>query len=377
MRIRGRLHATGEVRDVTTGDGLIKSVEPPAGAADLEGGWVAPGLFDLQVNGALGRSFASPDLTTEDVALVTSVLRRHGMTAYFPTLITSSQEDLASGLASIRRARDGSDELRQALLGIHLEGPYISPEDGPRGAHPRAQVRNPDLEELARLQDASGGLIRLVTLAPERPGALAVIEALTRQGVTVALGHTAASPACIRDAVSAGARLSTHLGNGSHPFLPRHENYLWEQLAHDGLHASVIADGQHLPDSVLKAIVRVKRPGKLLLTCDASSLAGLPPGRYEQWGTTLEVQPGGRVAVPGTPFLAGSGVFLDACVAHMMKLGEGTPSEVLDMATSLPRRLLGLDVPTLEVGQPADLTLFDASLRLLATVWHGEVLYPS
>src|SRR5205814_7778712 len=134
--------------------------------------------------------------------------------------------------------------------------------------------------------------------------------------VVVSLGHTAASPARIREAISAGARLSTHLGNGSHALLPRHENYLWEQLASDELWASVIADGHHLPPAILRCILRMKTPARVILTCDASSLAGRPPGRYREWGQDLEVRPEGEVVVSGTPYLAGSAVFTDTCVAH-------------------------------------------------------------
>jgi N-acetylglucosamine-6-phosphate deacetylase len=229
-----------------------------------------------------------------------------------------------------------------AVPGYHLEGPFIAPDDGPRGAHPKEHVRDPDRDEFARLQDAAGGRIRLVTLAPERPGALGLIEYLIKGGVVVAIGHTAATPQQIREAVSLGARLSTHLGNGSHAVLPRHDNYIWAQLAADELWASYIPDGHHLPASVVKSIVRVKTPGRAIITCDASSLAGLPPGRYREWGAEFEVQPGGKVVVPGTPFLAGSGVFTDTCVAGAIRMAGVSLAEAIDMASVRPRELLGL-----------------------------------
>ncbi len=373
LRIRAADPRTGQPVRLTVRAGLLE--QPAAGwAPDLEAAYITPGLFDLQINGAGGRAFVSPTLTTDDIRHVVHECRRHGTTALCPTLITASHADLVAGFSALRKARDDDPALARALPCFHLEGPFISPDDGPRGAHPLAHVRSPDLDEFSRLQDAAAGLIRLVTLAPERPGALPLIESLTRQGVVVAIGHTAATPAQIRDAASAGARLSTHLGNGSHALLPRHDNYLWEQLAHDGLTASVIADGHHLPDSVLRVIVRAKTPARLILTCDASSLAGLPPGRYAQWGADLEVLPGGKVVVPGTPFLAGSGLFLDSCIAHLARLGECPHADTLDMATAHPRRLLGLDAPTLAPGQPADLALFDDDLRLVATVSAGELI---
>ena len=179
------------------------------------------------------------------------------------------------------------------------------------------------------------------------------IEELSKSGVVVAIGHTAATAARIRDAISAGARLSTHLGNGSHAVLPRHENYLWEQLAADELWASFIPDGHHLPASIVKTIVRMKSPQRAIITCDASGLAGLPPGRYVEWGTELEVQACGKVVVPGTPFLAGSGVFTDTCVAAVMRMAGVSLADAVDMASVRPRELLGL--PT--VGLP--MMLFD------------------
>src|SRR5207237_3456086 len=198
--------------------------------------------------------------------------------------------------------------------------PYISPEDGPRGAHPQEHVRPANWEEFRRFQDdAAHGMIKMLTLAPETPGALPFIEKVAATGVVVAIGHTAASPACIRDAIHAGAKISTHLGNGSHAMLPRHENYLWEQLAADGLWASMIADGHHLPDSVMRCILRVKTPARMILTCDASPLAGSPPGKYRQWEYDFEVLPVGKVVVAGTQFLGGSWAFTDLCVRNMLK----------------------------------------------------------
>jgi N-acetylglucosamine-6-phosphate deacetylase len=249
--------------------------------------------------------------------------------------------------------------VAEAVPGYHLEGPYISAEDGPRGAHPREHVRLPDWDEFSRWQEAAQGRILLVTLAPELEGALTFIERLVRTGVVVAIGHTAAKPSQIRDAIKAGATLSTHLGNGCHAMLPRHESYLWEQLASDELWTSIISDGHHLPASLVKCITRVKTPRKVILTCDASSLAGMPPGRYSEWGTELEVLPHGKVIVPGTPFLAGSGVFTDVCVSNVMRMAGVTLSEAIDMASVRPRELLRLPIPTLEVGQPSKILAFD------------------
>jgi N-acetylglucosamine-6-phosphate deacetylase len=358
--LRARHYATGERLDIVCEGGHIVAMDAAGdGRADVEAGWIAPALFDLQINGCDGISFNSPRLTLDDIRRVVHVCRRHGIGGLCPTLVTNSQEALLHGFATLRRACETDAGLARAIPALHLEGPYISPQDGPRGAHPLCHVRPPDWDEFRRFQDAAGDRIRLVTLAPEHDGALPFIEKLTASGVVVALGHTAASGACIRAAIAAGARLSTHLGNGSHAMLPRHDNYLWEQLADDDLWASIISDGHHLPPAVLRCLLRVKTPARTILTCDASSLAGLPPGRYREWDQEFEVLPTGRIVVPGTTFLAGSGVFTDACIGHLLSLGSVTLDDAVNMAGARPRQLLGLEARPLQIGAPADLVLFD------------------
>jgi N-acetylglucosamine-6-phosphate deacetylase len=360
MRLRARHYRTGQPLDLVCEQGVIRSAAPPAATApDLQADWVAPAFCDVQVNGCHGISFNSPGLTAEQVRGVIGACRRHGIAQLCPTLVTGPLEALAHGLATLRGVRDSDADLARAIAGIHVEGPYISPEDGPRGAHPRRHVRPPDWDEFRGLQDVAGGLIRLVTLAPEVPGALPFIERLAATGVVVAIGHTAAGAACLRDAVRAGARLSTHLGNGAHAVLPRHPNYIWEQLADDALWASVIADGHHLPASVLTCFLRVKTPARLILTCDAGSLAGLPPGRYREWDQEFEVRPEGKIVVPGTDYLAGSWAFTDRCLAMVLGLGEVPLAAAVDMATARPRALLGLPPRDLQPGEPAEVILFD------------------
>jgi N-acetylglucosamine-6-phosphate deacetylase len=380
VRIRARHYATGDVVDVVCAKGRIAEIDElfgPRLPPDVEAGWVAPALFDLQINGCGGRSFNSAQLTVADIRHVVTVCRSHGIGGLCPTLVTNSAESLLHGFRTIARACDEDSLLALALPAIHLEGPYISAEDGPRGAHPLAHVRRPDPDEFLRFQEAAGGRIRLVTLAPELEGALPFIESLVASGVVVALGHTAADGRHIRDAVSAGACLSTHLGNGTHTTLPRHDNYVWEQMAADGLWASLICDGEHLPPAVIKCILRVKTPARTVLTCDASSLAGLPPGRYDEWGQELEVLPGGKVVVPGTPYLAGSGVFTDACLGIAIRDGDVSLRDALDMAGARPRSLLGLEAHPIAQGAPADLVLFDweagGSVRVTGTVIRGEM----
>jgi N-acetylglucosamine-6-phosphate deacetylase len=360
VRLRARHYATGQPVDVVIAKGTIVSIAAAGvSPADHEAEWIAPAFFDLQINGCHGISFNSPNLTVEDVGRVVEECGRHGIAGLLPTLVTNSFEAIAHGFRTLQQARESHPTLAERLPGFHLEGPYIASEDGPRGAHPKEHVRPADFDEFRRWQEAAIGHIRLVTLAPEVAGALPFIEQATASGVVVAIGHTAASPAQIRDAIKAGAKLSTHLGNGSHAMLPRHDNYLWEQLASDELWASLIPDGHHLPAAVVKSFVRGKTPQRIIITCDASSLAGLPPGRYSEWGSEFEVLANGKVIIPGTPFLAGSGVFTDTCVATIMKQASVSLAEACDMASQHPRELLGLPAWKLEVGCQTPLLLFD------------------
>lgn len=379
MRIRARHYATGGLVEVACTDRIDSVTANSSSAVDLEAGWIAPALFDLQINGCDGHSFNSEKLTPDSVRHVVQVCRLHGIGGLLPTLVTNSFEALHHGFTTLRRAVEQDVEVRNAVPAFHLEGPYISAEDGPRGAHPREHVRRPDWDEFRRLQDAAGGRIRLVTLAPEHDDTLGFIERLVASGVVVALGHTGATPARIREAIRAGARLSTHLGNGSHAVLPRHDNYIWEQAAADEMWASLICDGHHLPISVVRCLLRAKTPARTILTCDASSLAGLPPGRYVEWDQEFEVQANGKVVVAGTPYLAGSGVFTDACIAFVLANTETTLPQAIDMAGAHPRELLGLPARKIAPGEPADFVLFDHDadepFRVVATVINGVAMW--
>jgi N-acetylglucosamine-6-phosphate deacetylase len=360
MRIRARHYATGQLVEVVWEAGTVQTVGPAGpDKADLEAGWVAPALFDLQVNGALGVAFTSERLTADEVGRVAEALRQKSVAGFCPTVITHSFSVMDQALRTIARACDTMAEVRAAAPAIHLEGPYLSGEDGPRGAHPRPYIRPPDWDEFRHFQDSAAGRIRLVTLAPEWADSLQFIERLVDAGIVAALGHTAATGQRIRDAVAAGARLSTHLGNGAHARLPRHENYIWEQLAEDRLWASIITDGHHLPPAVVRSIIRVKTPARTILTCDASSLAGMPPGSYQDWGQALEVLPEGKIIVKGSGYLAGSWAFTDTCVGKAIAFAGVSLADAIDMGSARPRELLGLPPWQLLPGCRTPLMLFD------------------
>jgi N-acetylglucosamine-6-phosphate deacetylase len=289
-----------------------------------------PGLFDLQVNGFGGVDFNTPDVTADQIDEALERMRATGVTRCLPTLITSSRDRFSASARVLARMAN------PAIAGIHMEGPYISPEDGARGAHPVEHVTSASAEDFDRRQDAADGRIVLVTLAPEAPGALRLIERLAASGIRVAIGHTAATPQQIADAIDAGASLSTHLGNGCAQMLPRHPNAIWEQLAADALYASLIVDGHHLPPSTVKAMVRAKGPERTLLVTDAIAAAGSRPGRYTIGGVTCELGADGRVSLPGTPYLAGSGLTLDRAIANTVRWTGLSIDTVIPMASTMP-----------------------------------------
>ncbi|MCA9085383.1 MAG: amidohydrolase family protein [Planctomycetaceae bacterium] len=319
----------------------------------------SPGFFDIQINGYQGIWFASSELTILEVSRITEALLQRGITRYFPTLITASFEALRHGFETLKKACEADEMTAATVAGYHLEGPYISSEDGPRGAHPRQHVRPADYEEFQKLQQAAGNRIRLVTLAAEAENAVPFIQQCCRDGVVVSLGHTGATPEQIHAAINAGAKLSTHFGNGAHGTLPRHPNYLWEQLADDRLWASVISDGWHVPPSVLQCVVKCKTLKHTILTCDVSGYAGCPVGTYGDGNLAVDVLDDGRIVVAGqTQFLAGSGATTGDCVAHMMDACHLPLSDCVAMATTNPGQLFHEQLPELSPGQEATFSTF-------------------
>jgi N-acetylglucosamine-6-phosphate deacetylase len=240
-----------------------------------------------------------------------------------------------------------------------VEGPHICTEGGPRGAHPKRWVRPPDLDEFHRWQDAARGHVRLVTLAPEWPGAPAYIESLSAAGVTVAIGHTGAGAQQIAEAIAAGATLSTHLGNGAHRRLPRHPNYIWDQLADDRLAASLIADGIHLPASFLAVAARAKGPSRVILVTDASAPASVSPGVYHLGRQTIRLTADRRV-VTRRDRLAGSALRMDEAIGNVMRLAGTSLADALTMVTTTPARVGRVPGRTrgLRAGDRADLVRF-------------------
>ena len=363
VTVRGIVLGESSPSDIGIADGRIVSVGPagdgPPGLGS-DTAVIAPPLFDIQVNGVAGITLQGSDVRPEDVRAVTDTLASWGVGYWVPTLITASHEDMAHGCRMMVEAM-ADPVVRRAVPGIHLEGPFISPLDGPRGAHPEAHVRPPDIDEFDRLMEAAEGGILYITVAPEVEGAIAFIEAVAGRGVAVSLGHHAASTDHITAAVEAGAVLCTHLGNGCASLIHRHNNHLWPQLAEDRLAASLIADLEHLPPPMLKSMVRAKRPENVVLTSDCVHIAGMPPGIYSLGGNPVELTPQGRVCLSGTDLLAGSALMLLQGVVNAVSVAGMTLEEAYASATTIPGALFEIEhyFAAPAEGAVAEMVIFD------------------
>jgi len=363
LLIRGVFPDSTLPQDVILENGTIKKItlaakrEADFGSATSH---ILPTLLDIQVNGAGGVDLLNPNLSLDDLHTLNRFLARWGVSQWLPTLVTDSLDAMERGCRIIAEARR-DPILKRAIPGIHLEGPCISPEDGPRGAHPREHVRMPQFKDFDRLWRASEGAILYTTLAPELPGAARYIREVCARGCVVSLGHHNANAEQIHAAVEAGARLCTHLGNGMHTTIQRHHNPLWPQLAEDRLMASLIADMHHLPESVLKTFVRCKGPRNIILVSDSVHLAGMKPGKYTLFGGKVELMSNGKICIPGTQMLAGSGLMLVQGVFNLAQHTELKLTQALACATTNPARLLGIKkrggLP--RVGQRANFFIVD------------------
>ncbi|MDO5555026.1 MAG: amidohydrolase family protein [Planctomycetia bacterium] len=327
--------------------------------------WIAPGLFDIQINGGLGFEFSSDCLTCEQVKQVCDWVLRQGVFRFCPTVTTNSPETLCHAVATLAATLDQYPQYAELITGIHLEGPFISRQDGSRGAHPLewCSEYNPDL--FRKLQQAARGLIRIVTFSPEYDGMPEFVELIEEYGAVPALGHTHAKPNDIILAADCGAQLSTHLSNATNHELSKWENYFLAQLLEARLRASLIADGFHVSPMMLDLILKVKGPDRIILISDQASVSGLAPGKYHTGLCDLELCPSGKVELSGSDhLLAGASLPISVGVANLMTIGNLSLKEVWPLATRHAAELLDLpawsngDGDFLDVGKAADFLLF-------------------
>jgi N-acetylglucosamine-6-phosphate deacetylase len=298
------------------------------------------GFIDIQLNGFKGVNFSAPDLTLDQFRMATRELVKAGTMAYCPTVVTSSLANFKHTLPIIAAAmRD--KELKPHLLGIHIEGPFISPIEGARGAHPPEHIIKPDVDTFKRFQEWAEGNVVLLTLAPEVEGALPLIRYASENGTVVSFGHHLADDNVMEAAVQAGARVCTHLGNGMPNMINRHQNPLWWQLACDDLTGIFITDGHHLPADYIKVALRAKTVKRFVVVSDAVHLAGLPPGEYEFQNNKVVLAPNGRISFKDTPYLAGSSATMLDCMNYLASLNLLSEAELWKVGYANPLRLLG------------------------------------
>ncbi len=379
MEFIANVPAKGLVR-IGIQDGRIASVQS-VGPSDDTKPYVSPGLIDIQLNGFAGINFCDPDLDPRKVPEILPTLWETGVTTFCPTVITNTQIGLIRCFRALEEARHLNPRFAQCATCYHLEGPYISP-GGARGAHNAKVMRPPNWEEFLELQEAAGGRIGIVTLAPELPGALDFIRRAREAGLVVALGHTDATPEQIHAGAEAGAQLNTHLGNGCPQLVDRHRTPLWAQLAIDQLSASMICDGFHLPADLVRVIYRTKGIDRCILITDAVHVARLTPGRYRLVDLEIELLPTGQVVTADRHSMAGSAVSMNRAVKVFMDFTEAPLTQAIQAATANPSRLLARYETCREIaeGQPANLTLFRVKKDKLVTekvMLRGEAVYVS
>jgi len=298
-----------------------------------------PGFVDLQVNGYDGVDFSNPDLTQDNFARACRKLLNTGTAAFLPTLITCPSDVYRRNLTVIAQVMDWP-EFQNRLLGFHLEGPFISPDSGACGAHNKEWIQESDIGFFNRLLEWSQNKIKLITIAAEAKGAGELARYVSGKDVVVSLGHQLAGEKDIQRLVKAGARALTHLGNGLPWKLHRHKNPLWAGLGCDDLIAMIITDGHHLPDSIIKSIIRTKGISNIIITSDASPISGLAPGRYDTLGKNVILHPSGKISDSQTEYMVGSSANMLKCMNYLAPLKLVSIKELLQMGLYNPLKLI-------------------------------------
>ena len=351
----GGVYCAGDVA-VDRASGLVSAV----GLSGPGTGLAVPGLVDLQVNGFAGVDFLTAD--ADGLARAGAALVRTGVLAYQPTLITSDPDDTAVALATIGKARTGPDDAR--ILGVHLEGPFLSPQRP--GTHPVDLLRAPEVALARRLLAA--GPVTQVTIAPELPGALEVVAACVRAGVLVSCGHSNATAAQAHAAFDRGARLVTHLFDAMRPFSHRDPGVAGAALTRDTVTVGLIADPSHLAAETIRLAFRAA-PGRVVLVTDALAASGCPDGHYRLGDVEFDTADGIARRADGT--LVGTTITLLDAVRHACDVGV-TVEDAVNAATRTPAALFpGRPIGLLRPGDPADLLVLDDSLTLRDIVRAG------
>ncbi len=352
-----RHYKTGEAVRVRWTEGIISAVQPCD--EPVLDRWIAPALVDLQVNGFGGVDFQLDGLGLHELESAAQSLRQAACSRFFLTLITDEWAAILRRFRHLRTLRSQSRLLQHAIAGWHIEGPFLSEEPGFCGAHDPNRMCDPTLRHIRELRAAGGKDALLLTVAPERPGAIAAIAEAVALGMTVSLGHTNAPARVLQEAIRAGATGFTHLGNGCPKELDRHDNILWRALDTTGLRISLIPDRIHVSPALFRLIHRTQNQSEIFYTADAMAAAGAPPGRYTIGRLRVEVGPDQIVRLPGKSNFAGSALQPIDGVRRAAEMLHRPWQEVWDHFSTTPASFAGLP-HGLETGCPADLCVINS-----------------
>jgi N-acetylglucosamine-6-phosphate deacetylase len=346
-------------------DGRIAAVDegaPPPGATDLGGAWVLPGFVDMHVHGGGGAAYTSGD--PDQARTVAAFHRSHGTTTTVASLVTAPVDELERAVRALRPLVD-----ERVVAGIHLEGPWLSPEH--RGAHDAALLQAPDPAALDRLLDAGGGAIKMVTVAPELSGGLEIVRRTVAAGALAAVGHTDATYEQARAAFDAGALVATHLHNAMRALHHREPGPVAAALEDDRVTIELINDGVHLHDAVARLSFGVAGPTRTAFITDAMAAAGMPDGDYALGALAVRVEDGVARLVEGDS-IAGSTLTLDVALRRAVQVLGIPIADAARAVATTPARVLGLPTGALEPGLDADLVVLDAGLTVTAVMVRGE-----
>ncbi len=356
MPVHARHYATGEPVLISWAAHQITAIQPCRTSEISPLPWIAPPLVDLQVNGFAGIDFQQDNLTADALLRAIEGLNQAGCARFFLTLITDEWDRLLRRLQDLHRLRSHHPELSNAIAGWHIEGPFLSGETGYRGAHDPEFISDPSTPQIQQLRAAVSEEPLLLTLAPERPGAIEAIQTAVELGCMVCLGHTNASSPILDRACRAGAAGFTHLGNACPQLLDRHDNILWRVLDLPGIHVSLIPDAIHVSPPFFRLLHRLLHPARILYISDATAAAGAPPGSYNLGRLEIQVGADQIVRQPGQPNFAGSALRPIDGVFRAAQMLNVSWREVWDRFSVQPAAFAGMDV-ALRVGGPADFCL--------------------